>query len=104
MDVVFFNPRAKIFFNLLDRRMYARAVRGLELLGKRGNSLGMPDSKAIGKGLFELRIVGITNVRFIYAFHNSAVWILHAFEKKTDRILKSELAYARKQQRLLASI
>jgi phage-related protein len=61
----------------------------------------MPYSKALGKGLFELRIVGTINVRFIYTFYDNKIWILHGFIKKTNKIPKQDISYAHKQLKTL---
>jgi len=78
-----------------------RTARVFELLEKNGNQLGMPLSKSIGNKLFELRILGHDNLRFIYTFHQGCVWILNGFEKKTNKILKREMDYSRQQLKIL---
>lgn len=61
----------------------------------------MPHSKPLGRGLFELRIVGTANIRFMYTFHMGIIWILHGFKKRTNKILKTEINYAQKQLKSL---
>jgi phage-related protein len=61
----------------------------------------MPYSRALGRGLFELRIVGTINVRFVYTFYDNKVWILHEFIKKTNKISKQDISYAHKQLKML---
>ncbi len=61
--------------------------------------LGMPNLKAMGKGLFELRprekpLAG----RAFYCFRiNRRIVVLHSFIKKTQQTPKEELAVARKR-------
>ncbi len=43
------------FLSGLTRQDKAEAIALLKLLGERGNKLGMPHSKALGRGLLELR-------------------------------------------------
>ena len=76
-------------------------VHGLELLERYGNKLEMPHSKALGGGLFELRIIGITHIRFVYAFHQNQIFILHIFQKKTAHISQHDIEYARAQLKAL---
>ncbi len=97
MEIVFFNNKTQKFFESLDKQVRPRTVRTFELLEQYGNHLGMPHSKALGGGLFELRIVGLTHIRFIYTFYKNKIWMLHACVKKTNRLPKSDLDYARKQ-------
>lgn len=101
MQVIFFNKKAERFFESLGILLRSRTESVLQLLKKHRNNLGMPHSKPLGEGLFELRVVGMTNIRFIYTFHLDNIWILHGFMKKTNRISKKELSYAQKQLKLL---
>jgi phage-related protein len=101
MEVHFFNDRTQRFFESLPSPIKPRAVKTTGLLQIYGYRLGMPHSKPIGGGLFELRIVGQAQIRFIYAFHDDKIWILHGFMKKTQRISSADLAYARSQRTLL---
>lgn len=101
MQVIFFNKRIKEFFTSLHQPLKSKADGILHLLQQYGNNLGMPYSRALGSGLFELRIVGENHIRFIYAYSENKAWILHGFFKKTNRILKNDLSYAQKQLKML---
>lgn len=101
MQVIFFNTRVRRFLESLELSLRARADHILHLLEEYGSKLGMPHSKPLGGGLFELRIVGGTHIRFVYTFHKGHIWILHGFIKKTGRISGKDLEYARRQLRML---
>ena len=101
MEVVFFNTRVEKFIDSLSPQLESRSKKVLFLLQKFGNNLEMPDSKSLGKGLFELRVTGRVHVRFIYAFHTNKAWILHGFIKKTEQTPKQDLDYAHKQLNVL---
>jgi len=58
----------------------------------------MPDSKSLGKGLFELRTHGKIKVRVLYIFHKDKIYIIHAFIKKAWKINTRDVDYARKIQ------
>ena len=75
---------------------YARLV---ELLTEHGPSLGLPDSRAFGDGLFELRPRGRSGIgRALYCFLlGKRVVVLHAFIKKTQQTPNNELKMARKR-------
>lgn len=90
------------FILKLDTQTQARVLRYLELLEKYGNKLGMPYSKSLHEGLFELRIIGNKQVRIIYCFYKDTICLLNAFIKKTNRIPKKEINLAMKRFKMLA--
>ena len=104
MEVFYANARVSRFAKKLNEQVKPRFTRGLTLLSGYGYQLGLPESRALGGGLFELRIIGMVHFRFIYAFHNGSIFILHAFQKKSEQIPNREMAYARQQLKALASI
>ncbi len=66
-----------------------------------GPDLGMPHTKAMGEGLFELRIKaadGIARVFYCTTAEQSIVF-LHQFVKKTDKTPIRELGVARKRMK-----
>jgi phage-related protein len=58
----------------------------------------MPDSKSLGKGLFELRTLGKNQIRILYIFHDNKVYIIHGFIKKAWKISIKDISYARRIQ------
>jgi len=95
------NEIDKFILNL-DARTQARALRCLELLEKYEYKLGMPYSKSLHGGLFELRITGNKQVRILYCFYKGKVYLLNGFIKKTNKIPKKEIELAMKRFKLLA--
>lgn len=75
----------------------AKVFRMFELLDRFGHELGMPHSKNIGGGLYELRIRGIQEVRLFYAFHKGVALLLHGFIKKSQRIPGKEMKIVRQK-------
>ena len=73
---------------------YARLV---ELLMEHGPDLGLPHSRALGGGLFELRPKGRSGIgRALYGFlAGQRVIVLHAFIKKTQQTPDRDLKKAR---------
>ena len=104
MEIYYIDERVQKFIETIDTSLRPRMARLLDLLAEHGNNLGMPYSKALGGGLFELRIIGVVHIRLVYAFHGDVIWILHGFVKKTDRISRKDLLYARDQFKKLAFI
>lgn len=90
------------FILSLDERTQSRTFRLLELLEHNGHKLGMPYSKSLTGGLFELRIVGEKHIRIIYCFKHNRIYLLHAFIKKTNKIPQQDLDLANKRVKMLA--
>lgn len=61
-----------------------------------GPNLGEPHTKAVGDGLFELRLKGAEGIArvFFCTLIGKRIVILHSFIKKTDRTPKRELGVA----------
>jgi len=83
MKVDFFNRNIKKFVLSLEKPTIAKVLRVLDLLEHFGHNLGMPHSKKIGVCLFELRVRGVQDVRFLYTFCKNFAIILHCFLKKS---------------------
>lgn len=81
---------------------HEHALRTILLLEDLGNRLRMPYSKALGNGLFELRIDG--TLRIFYTFHNNEAVLLYGFVKKSWRIPSRHLAIAQARKNDLDSV
>lgn len=82
--------------------LQARYVRVTDMMLAYGPDLGMPHTRAMGEGLFEIRIKsgeGIGRVMFCTLVGQRIV-MLHCFIKKTEATLRRELdtAYRRLKQ------
>ena len=83
----------------------AKLARLLELLEQFGPELSMPHTRAMGGGLYELRVRGKQEVRVFYIYaHVSTIYLLHAFQKKTQETPKKELDLARQRQKEINSL
>jgi phage-related protein len=62
-----------------------------------GPNLGMPHSRAMGKGLFELRMKSTEGIGRVFycTLSNHRVMMLHAFVKKSQKTPTKELRIAR---------
>lgn len=81
----------------LPDTIVAKYIKLAELMTKFGANLGMPHTKALGDGLFELRLKGqegIARVFYCTVIGNEIV-MLHSFVKKTDKLPPRELKLAR---------
>ena len=97
MRIEIYNDSFNEFIQSLEKDTIAKTIRVIELLEKFGNSLGIPHSKMVLKGIFELRIHGDQNIRIFYAFSKNKAILLHGFIKKTPKIPKKEIGIAIKR-------
>lgn len=77
----------------------ARFLRYAERMEAYGPDIGMPHTKAMGQGLFELRLKaaeGIARV-FYCTLVDKQIVVLHHFVKKTDKTPRKELETARRR-------
>ncbi len=70
-----------------------------EMIEEFGPALGLPYTKAIGEGLFEIRAKGKEGIgrSFFCTVKGKEIVILHSFIKKSQKTPKRELATARKR-------
>lgn len=77
----------------------ASYLRIIETMQTHGPDLGMPHTRAMGAGLFEIRAKGREGIgRALYCtVVNRRIVVLHTFVKKTNKTPKRELDTARKR-------
>ena len=91
-----------VFLSRQSGKVKAEAIALLKLLKEHGYLLGMPHSRALGEGLFELRG---TQVRIFYMFRpGRRITLLDGMLKKQDRIPARVLGRLRRFQREVAAI
>jgi phage-related protein len=84
------------FIDGLETKMRSKALSSLEILKRFGGALREPYSKAIGDGLYELRIKfagDITRIFYFFRVGNRIV-LTNGFVKKTRRTPHDEIALA----------
>jgi len=99
MEVVYWNEKIEKFINDLDRITTSRVRNSIYLLEEHGHLLDMPDSKSLGKGMFELRTQGKMKVRILYIFYKNKAYLVHGFVKKSSKISTKDIIYARRIQK-----
>ena len=85
----------------LPAGLLARYIRYTDRMETFGPDLGMPQTRAMGEGLFELRLKaseGIARV-FYCTLIGRRIVMLHHFVKKTEKTPPSELAIARRRMK-----
>lgn len=88
----------KEIFSLPDK-LLARYLKLTDLMEKYGADLGMPHTKALGKGLLELRIKGKEGIARVFycTMVGKKIHMLSCFIKKTQKTPNNELKIARKR-------
>ena len=81
--------------------LLARFLRYAERMQEHGPDLGMPHTRALGRGLFELRLVAGSRIARVFFAVGSGrrIVILHSFVKKSQKTPLPDLALARKRQK-----
>jgi len=99
--IEYFHARVKAEIESWSDDLLADFARMVELLIDFGPNVGMPHSRPMGGGLFELRPRGREGVgRAFYCFtFGRRVVILHAFKKKTRETPEQDLRLARKRMK-----
>jgi phage-related protein len=85
------------YLGSLSEKARAGVFAVVQLLRERGNCLGLPHSRAMGNGLFELRS-GQARVLYCFAGQRRAV-LLHGFTKKTPQTPGQEVKTARNRMK-----
>ncbi len=97
------DPEVEEFITSLEKSTIAKTLRTIDLLEKFTFSLGMPHSKKVADGLFELRVRGRQEVRIFYCFSKGTIYLLSGFIKKSQQAPNKELLKARNKCRNLTS-
>ncbi|MBF0135716.1 MAG: type II toxin-antitoxin system RelE/ParE family toxin [Magnetococcus sp. DMHC-1] len=95
-DLEFFSGEVRQEIYAWPRGVRAVFIRIAQRMQSNGPNLGMPFTRAIGNGLFEIRAKGREGIgRAFFCFLvRRKIIILHGFIKKTDKTPPTELATA----------
>ncbi len=84
----------RVFIKKQDSQTKAKFLRVYDLLHDYGPRLTFPHTKHITGEIHELRIRGKTEIRIFYAKYDDSYILLHAFQKKSQKIPVKELRIA----------
>ena len=104
--VTFYSARVETEILALPPGHVARFIRYAERMEAFGPDLGMPHTRAMGQGLFELRIKaaeGIARVFYCTVLDRRIVF-LHQFEKKTETTPSRDLDVARRRMKEIKDV
>ncbi len=85
------------FIAELSDATQAKIHKSINLIAIHGSRAGWPVVKKVDKGLYELRIRGVAEIRLFFVVIEMSVIILHAFKKKSQKLPLKELRLARKR-------
>jgi phage-related protein len=97
--IFYYNKKVQEEVFDLTESLLARYIKLTEIMQEYGPDIGMPHTKALGKGLFEMRLKGKEGIaRVLYCtIVDKRIYMLHSFIKKTEQIPKKELELAKKR-------
>ena len=90
----------KEFLDSLSPKIKSKTMRSIALLHSNGRALGMPHSKSLGDGIFELRCQfggDITRILYFFYIDDRAV-LTNGFIKKTQETPIKEICLAKKRR------
>jgi phage-related protein len=102
-NVTFYNERVEAEILALPTGLLARFLRYAEKMETFGPDLGMPHTRAMGDGLFELRMKAAEGIGRVFycTLIGRRIVFLHQFVKKTDKTPPKELKIARQRMKEL---
>jgi phage-related protein len=101
--IEFADNRVETALDALQPRFVARFIRYAERMEIFGPDLGMPHTRAMGEGLYELRLKGPDGLARVFycVLGNRRIVMLHVFVKKSAKTPFRELMTARERLRKL---
>ncbi len=99
--VRFFSQRLEAEILALSAGFVARFLKYAERMELYGPDLGMPHTRAMGQGLFELRLKAADGIARIFycTVVDRQIVVLHQFVKKTEKTPPKELDIARRRMK-----
>jgi phage-related protein len=96
-SIEYYSPDVKVEIWSWPKGVLASFYRIVERMAAQGPNLGMPYTRAMGRGLFEIRAKGPEGIGrvFFCTCVGQRVVVLHGCVKKSDRTPSRELVIAR---------
>jgi len=83
------------FVARLEKATQGKMIRYIDLMESRGPLLPMPFARKLSEDIWELRMRGKQEVRFLYTFNRNQVFIVSWFVKKSQKTPLKELRKAK---------
>lgn len=99
--ISFYNDKIEEEILDLPSTLRARYFRYVDMMEDEGVNLGLPHTKFMGDGLFELRLKGQEGIARVFycLILDKQIIMLHSFIKKTDKTPTKELKVAQKRMK-----
>lgn len=100
-EITYYSERVANRLKEWPKKLRAKLLRILDLMAVHGSDLGQPITRAMGNGLFEIRVKaqeGIGRVFFCFVI-NREIILLHSFIKKANETPTMELKIAIKRMK-----
>jgi phage-related protein len=99
--ISFYSQRVEADVLALPAGLVARFLRYAERMEAFGPDLGMPHTRAMGGGLFELRLKAVEGIARVFdcTVVDRRIVVLHQFVKKTAKTPPHQLQIARRRMR-----
>jgi len=100
-SIEYFNERVEKAVLDLPKGLLAKYLHLTDLMLEFGSDLGLPHTKAMGDGLFELRVKGKEGIARVFycTVIDQRIVMLHVFIKKSQKTPKKELDTAQKRMK-----
>jgi phage-related protein len=98
-SIEYYNTTVEQSVLRLPPGLLARYLRLTDLMSEFGPNLGMPHTRAMGEGLFELRVKGQGGIARVFycTIVQRRIVMLHVFIKKAQKTPKRELEIAKRR-------
>ncbi len=98
-QISFYNAALEEEILRLPKGFVARFLRYAERMEIYGPDLGMPHTRAMGEGLFELRLKAVEGISRVFycTLVGRRIVMLHQFIKKSEKTPRRELEIARRR-------
>ena len=98
-EIVYYSLQVEEEIAGLPDSLFVRYVRYKNSMRVYGPNLKMPHTRAMGNGLFELRLIGKEGIARVFycTLANHKIVMLHSFVKKTQETPRKELDIAYKR-------
>jgi phage-related protein len=98
-EFIYYSDRVTKTILSLPKELLAEFYAMKQLMEQKGPALGMPFTRAMGNGLFEMRLRDKDEIARVFycAVKKYEIIILHSFVKKTRRTPEKDLQLARKR-------
>jgi phage-related protein len=99
--ITFYSKRVEVGVLALPKGLLASFIHVVELIEEYGPQIGMPYTRSMGSGLFEIREKGKEGIARVFycALAGKELVMLNVFVKKTQKTQKKEMAVARKRMK-----